>query len=98
MTNLPVHLGLGDVALERRTSRAVARIQSDSAIATARETARLDAVAQVTETALLATSHVSAVEALLIERTPHAARRLQHIADAGCVGMASVVLAAGRRI
>lgn len=99
-SNLPILGGFGLPAnrLERHTSLEIARANADSAIATARETARLDTVAQVTETALLAASHVSAVEALLVERTPHAARRLQHIADAGCVGMASIVLGVGRRI
>lgn len=99
-SNLPIFSGLGlsGNRIERHTSLEIARANADSAVATARDVARLDAVAQVTETALLATSHVSAVEALLIERTPHAARRLQHIADAGCVGMASIVLGAGRRI
>lgn len=98
--NLPIlgSFGLPANRLERHTSLEIARIDAGSRIATARETARLDTVAQVTEAALLAASHVSAVEALLIERTPHAARRLQHIADAGCVGMASIVLGAGRRI
>lgn len=98
--NLPIlgSFGLPGNRLERHASLEIARIDAGSRIATARETARLDTVAQVTEAALLAASHVSAVEALLIERTPHAARRLQHIADAGCVGMASIVLGAGRRI
>lgn len=89
--------GLGGVT-ERRMAREMMQVQGESALATARETSRIEVVANVTEAALLATSHVSAVEALLIERTPHAARRLQHIADAGCVGMASIVLGAGRRI
>jgi hypothetical protein len=32
----------------------------------------------------------------LVERTPHAAGRLKHIADAGSIGLAEVVLKAKR--
>jgi hypothetical protein len=30
-----------------------------------------------------------------VQRTPHAEARLRHIADAGCAGMANVVLRTG---
>jgi hypothetical protein len=101
MSNLPALPGLADLAttrLERRVSKEIASARGYGAVVSARETAKLEAIAQVTEAALLATSHVSAVEALLVERTPHAEARLRHIADAGCTGMASVVLRTGSRI
>lgn len=101
MSNLPAINVLGELAnsrLERQTSREISRAQSHGATIAAREGARVEAIAQVTEAALLATSHVSAVEALLVSRTPHAEARLRHIADAGCTGMASVVLGLGRRV
>ena len=72
--------------------------QAYGAMASAQEGARVQALAQVSESALLATSHVSALEGLLVSRTPHAEARLRHIADAGCAGMASIVLGMGGRI
>lgn len=83
--------------LERQLSRELATIQARGVVAAARESARVEAIAEVAETALLAVSHVSALEALLINRTPHAMRRLEHIADSGSAGIADVVLRAGRR-
>lgn len=101
MSYLPALTSLNQLAgsaIERRASRDIARSHAYGATVSARETAKVDAIAEVTEAALLATSHVSAVEALLVSRTPHAEARLRHIADAGCTGMASVVLGMGRRI
>jgi hypothetical protein len=84
--------------LERTTARALDRVRADQALAAARHTAKLDVIADVTQAALLATSHVSAMEALLVSRTPHAEARLRHIADAGTLGMAAVVMKASRTI
>ena len=101
MSYLPVPSSLGELVstrIERQASREIARAQAYGATVSARERAKVEAIAQVTETALLATSHVSAIEALLISRTPHAEARLRHIADAGCTGMASVVLGLTHRI
>jgi hypothetical protein len=101
MSYLPIPSPLGELTptrLERQASKEIARGHAYGRAVAARETAKVEAVAQVTEAALLATSHVSAVEALLISRTPHAEARLRHIADAGCTGMASVVLGLGHRI
>jgi hypothetical protein len=101
MSQLPALSSPGDLSgmrIQRRASREIARAQADGATITAQECAKVEAIAHVTESALLATSHVSAVEALLVQRTPHAESRLRHIADAGCTGMASVVLGVGRRV
>ena len=101
MSNLPALSALGELAntrMERQASREVTRARAYGATVSAREIAKVEAIAQVTEAALLATSHVSAVESLLVSRTPHAEARLRHIADAGCIGMASVVLSTGSRI
>jgi hypothetical protein len=99
MSDLPVLSSFGELAstrVERRASREIARAQAYGACLAAREVAKVDAIAEVTETALIATSHVSAMEALLISRTPHAEARLRHIADAGTAGMASVVMKMAR--
>lgn len=101
MSQLPVLSQLGELAggrIERQAAREIARAQAYGQAVSAREGAKIEAIAQVTETALLGTSHVSAIEALLVSRTPHAEARLRHIADAGCTGMASVVLRLGSRM
>jgi hypothetical protein len=98
MSNLPALAGLGELAntrIERQASREITRARAYGATVSVREIAKVEAIAQVTEAALLATSHVSAIEGLLVSRTPHAEARLRHIADAGCTGMASVVLSTG---
>lgn len=100
MSNLPALSNLGQQLsgpgrIERHVSREIAHAKGYGSVVSARGVAQLEAVAQVTEAALLATSHVSAVEALLISRTPHAEARLRHIADAGCTGMANIVLRTG---
>lgn len=82
---------------ERQVGRAIERVRARQAIVTVQETAKLEVLQDVTETALMSASSVAAVEALLAARTPHAAARLQHIAEAGTLGMADVVLKAGRR-
>ncbi len=91
---LPDHLSSTDLAVgvDRRTQREIVRAQSAGLALTARERAKVDAVADVGESALIATAHLSAVEALLVSRTPHAEARLQHIADAATAGIGDVVL------
>jgi hypothetical protein len=68
------------------------RVRADQAVAAARQVARVSVIAETTEAALLAVSHVSALESLLVSRTPRAEERLRHIADAGALGMTEVVL------
>jgi hypothetical protein len=101
MPHLPALSPLGELVsskIERQVSREIIRVKAGSTVAAAQHIGRVEAIAQVTETALLATSHVSAIEALLVVRTPHAEGRLRHIADAGCAGMANVVLSSARSI
>jgi hypothetical protein len=81
---------------QRQAAREITRTQTRSAVITAREVAKVEAVAEVAESALVATSEVSALEAALMQRTPHAQARLQHVADAGCAAMAGVVMRTGR--
>ncbi len=103
MSNLPALSNLGEQLtgagrVQRRTSREIAQAKGYGSVVSARSVASVEAVAQITEAALLATSHVSAVEGLLVRRTPHAEARLRHIADAGCTGMATIVLKTGSQI
>jgi hypothetical protein len=97
MAALPVLSALGTPALSRRTSKEVALIQANQSLAAAREAARVETIAEVTQVALSAASRVSTVEALLVSRTPHAELRLRHIADAGVASMAAVVMGVERR-
>jgi hypothetical protein len=99
MTDLiPQSPGLFPTRVDRLASRELGRVRAQATVAAARESARVEVIAEVTESALLAASHVAAVEALLVQRTPHAEGRLRHIADAGCIGMTDVVIRAGRRV
>ena len=83
---------------QQKTTLQRDKFQRTLADAAARENAKVEIMAEVTETALLAASHVAAVEALLVARTPHAEARLRHIADAGTIGMTETVIKAGRRM
>ena len=83
--------------IERQSSRAVERIQARQSVTAAREAAKVEVVAEVTEAALLATSHISALESLLVTRTPRAEERLRHIADAGSFSLVEIVLGTARR-
>jgi hypothetical protein len=98
MTDLVPFAGeLQPTRIERQTSRALERVHGRQAVRTAREVGHVEAIASVTESALLAVSHVSALESLLVTRTPRAEERLRHIADAGTLGMTEVVMNASRR-
>jgi hypothetical protein len=77
---------------ERRAMGAIGRCRTEAAVTAA----KIDAVAAVTTTALIATAEVSSIEAMLVSRTPHAARRLAYVADAGVSRMAHEVLSMGR--
>lgn len=101
MANLPIlgsGVGLGTTRLDRQITREVVQSKGFGTVLSAREIAKVEAVANVTEAALVATAHVSSVEALLMSQVPHAEARLRHIADAGCAGMGYVVMSMGRHL
>lgn len=83
---------------ERSAVRAIDRVRASQAVVTARETAKVEVIQDVTTAALGAGSHISAVEGLLAQRTPHAAGRLQAIADAGTIGLTEVVMRTTRMV
>jgi hypothetical protein len=84
--------------VQRQVGREMALANASGSLLAAREVAKVRAIADITETALIAVSTVSAVEGLLISRTPHAEGRLRHVADAGTAGIANVVLRAAGRL
>jgi hypothetical protein len=99
MTNHPAlasYRGLSK--LERRAASEIAVDRAASSVLAARESARLDVIAEVAETALLNASALSGLEAVLVMRTPHAAGRLGHIADSACTAMGKVVVRTGRSL
>lgn len=101
MTNLPAPYtssALGLSRVERRAAKEIALTRAASSVLAARESARLDLITDVAETALLNAAALSGLEAALVMRTPHAVGRLGHIADSACMAMGKVVARTGRSL
>ncbi|HTD09920.1 MAG TPA: hypothetical protein VK680_13610 [Solirubrobacteraceae bacterium] len=99
MTDLTVlRSGRGLSRIERRAAAEITATRAVSSVLAARESARLDLIADVAETALLNASDLSNLEAVLVMRTPHAAPRLGLIADSACIQMSKVVAQTGRSV
>ncbi len=99
MAGLPVLASpRGLSKLERRAANEIALTRAASSVLAARESARLDVIADVAETALLNASALSGLEAALVMRTPHAAGRLGLITDSSCLAMGRVVAQTGRSL
>lgn len=99
MANHPVLASTGGRSLsrlERRAAKDIALTRAASSVLAARESARLDLITDVAETALLNASALSGLEAALVMRTPHAASRLGLITDSACLAMGKVVARTGR--
>jgi hypothetical protein len=84
--------------LERRAANEIALTRAASSVLAARESARLDVITDVAETALLNAAALSSLELALVMRTPHAAGRLGYIADSACMAMGKVVARTGRSL
>ena len=84
--------------MERQAGKAIGAVRANQAVITAQETAKVEIVEDVGKAGLLAVANVSALEGLLAARTPHAAGRLQHVADTAALGIGEVVLNATRRV
>lgn len=95
-TNPAGPVGLATTRAERQTAREIERIRLGTDVAAARKNAEIDVIESVTQSALLATAHLSALEGYLLERVPLAESRLRHIADGGCMAMADVVVRLAR--
>jgi hypothetical protein len=80
---------------ERRAAREITRTRLRSVVVAAHEDARVDVVRHVSQSALIAASDISALEAALASQTPYAAVRLQHIADLGATTLAGIVTRSG---
>lgn len=82
----------------RATTRAIERVRTDQQVAAAIETAKVEVIADVTESALVAASHIAVIESLLADRVPHAEGRLHQIAKAGTTGLTEVVAKAAQEV
>jgi alpha-ketoglutarate-dependent taurine dioxygenase len=77
---------------EREKGREVERIRRQTDITKFRRNAEIDVIESVTESALFATAHISALEAHLMARVPeHTRARLACVSDGGALAMATVV-------
>lgn len=91
--------------LDRRTARVLDQAAADATIEMAHvrsleavQTAKVEALGAITAAALTEVANVSAIEAAMFERAPHAAGRLRFLADTGASTIAGVVAATGRAI
>jgi hypothetical protein len=90
---------------ERRVAKERERIQTSTAIEVSRvraieavEAAKAEAIGAVATVGLIEVSNLSATEAALFERTPHAAPRLKLVADSASAGIAQVVTSMNRSL
>ncbi len=99
MKDLELYSGGGLVLTRsRRASKEIARARVAGSVAAARATVKVDAITDVTEAALVNAGQISALEAMLVQRTPHAQARLQFLADTGVDAMAGVIRRMERRL
>lgn len=84
--------------IPRSASRAAERVRTDQQLATEIERAKVEVIADVTESALVAASHISVIESMLADRVPHAEGRLHQIAKAGTTGLTEVVAKAAQEV
>jgi hypothetical protein len=100
MANLPVpsSSGLGLTRIERRVAKEIALTRAVTSVVAAREAAKIDAITEVAETALLSAAELSSLEGLLVARTPHAAGRLAYINDRACMATGAVLTRMSRSL
>ena len=101
MPNHPVPFSssaLGLTRTERRIAKEITTIRAASTVLAAREAAKIDAITDVAEKALLNAGELSCIEQVLIARTPHAAGRYGYIADRACMAMGGVITQMARRL
>jgi hypothetical protein len=101
MSNHPVlasSRGLGLTRVERRAAKEIALTRASSSVLAARESAKADAIASVTETVLLNAYDVTCLECALVARTPAFAGRGAYIGDKATTAMASVLTGMSRSL
>jgi hypothetical protein len=96
---IPANRVLQPTRVDRATGRVLDGIRAGQQVATAEEAAKLTVIANTTETAMLAASHITALQSMLSARggDPVTSERLDAIASAGIFGLTSVVLRVSQR-
>jgi hypothetical protein len=101
MANLPVPSSpstLGLTRIERRATKEIALTRAAGSVLAARESAKLDAIAAVGESAMLNAFDLTCLEGALVARTPAFAGRAAYIGDRACIGMGNVVTRMSRSL
>jgi hypothetical protein len=84
--------------LERRAAGEIAVSRAASSVLAARESAKVDAIAAVGETALLNAFELTCLESALVARNPAFGGRAAYIGDRACMGMGNVLTSMSRSL
>lgn len=97
--NLVLRASFQPTRISRTADRAIEQVDAGKRLAIEQEAAKLEVLASTTESAMLAASHVAALQAMLSARAgdPITDQKLAAIADAGIFGLTSVVMNLGQR-
>ena len=101
MAELPVlasSRALGLARVERRAAKEIAATRAASSVLAAREAAKIDAIAEVGQTAMLNAFDLTCLEGALVARTPAFAGRAAYIGDRACIGMGNVLTRMSRSL
>jgi hypothetical protein len=100
MANLPVpsSSGLGLTRVERRVAKEIAVTRAVTSVAAAREVAKIDAIAEVGETALTNAAVLTDLENFLVARNPAFASRAAFLNDGTVMSMHAVMARMARSL
>jgi len=82
----------------RRAAKEIAVMRTASSVLAARESAKVDAIAEVGQTAMLNAFDLTCLESALVARNPGFAGRAAYIGDRACIGMGNVVTRMNRSL
>jgi hypothetical protein len=88
--------GLYPTRVSRSLAKQFARMDANALAVRHHDSLRIDRVEQATAHGLVAVAQISGLEASLVRMAPHAAGRLQAVADAGTIAIAGIVARTGR--
>lgn len=88
--------GLYPAGVSRQLARQLDRQDRQALALQHHDALRIDRVEQATAHGLIAVGQISGLEASLVRMAPHAAGRLQAVADAGTIAIVGIVARTGR--
>ncbi len=91
-------VGLFATLEQKRAVREIRSARLRGVVVAATEVAKVEAVADVSQSALIATSEVCGLEAALSQRNPSAQPHLQHITACCSVAMGNIVMKTGKGV